>query len=296
MRRDCGPSDRVLDIAAGSGNAAIQAAQRGASVVASDLTPELFVAGRRRAEAAGVELEWVEADAEELPFEDASFDVALSTFGIMFAPRQSVAAAELARVVKPGGRIALCSWQPTGFVGEMFATVGRFVNPPPPVEGPPVRWGTEEGAQELLGEAFEIRCEPRILRQRFDGPLDEMTDYFMARFGPMVMASALEPEGRWDEFLVLSRAHPSLEPGRRRDDRTAGGIPSGHRDPPVGKRIEGVEGGGRLRALGAADRVGDGQDHLVAGGLDAVVEEGQQAASRRARSANGSRSRRRRGT
>ena len=123
----CGPSDRVLDIAAGSGNAAVQAAQRGATVVASDLTPELFAAGRRRAEPAGVELEWVEADAEELPFEDASFDVAVSTFGIMFAPRQSVAAAELARVVKPGGRIALCSWQPSGFVGEMFATVARFL-------------------------------------------------------------------------------------------------------------------------------------------------------------------------
>src|SRR3954466_5183602 len=155
----CGPSDRVLDIAAGSGNAAIQAAQRGAEVVASDLTPELFVAGRRRAEAAGVELEWVEADAEDLPFEDASFDAALSTFGIMFAPRQSVAAAELARVVKPGGRIALCSWQPAGVGGEMFQTIAGFMNPPPPPEGPPVRWGIEESAYELLGGAFEITCE-----------------------------------------------------------------------------------------------------------------------------------------
>src|SRR5437764_2468040 len=99
---ECGPSDRVLDIAAGTGNAAIQAAQRGAHVVASDLTPELFAAGRRRAVAAGVELELEEADAEDLPFEDAGFDVALSTFGIMFAPRQSVAASEMARVVKRG--------------------------------------------------------------------------------------------------------------------------------------------------------------------------------------------------
>src|SRR5918998_1444205 len=119
----CGPGDRVLDIAAGSGNAAIQAALRGADVVASDLTPELFEPGRRRAADHGVELEWVEADAEDLPFEDASFDAAISTFGIMFAPRQSLAAAELARVVKPGGRIALCSWRPAGFVGEMFATI-----------------------------------------------------------------------------------------------------------------------------------------------------------------------------
>ena len=202
----CGPSDRVLDIAAGSGNAAIQAAQRGSSVVASDLTPELFVAGRRRAEAAGVELEWVEADAEDLPFDDASFDVALSTFGIMFAPRQSVAASELARVVKPGGRIALCSWHPSGFIGEMFKTIASFMNAPPPPEGPPVRWGTEEGAHALLDETFDVRCEPKTLIQRFDAPVDEMTDYFMDKFGPMVMARrALEPQGKWDEFLTAYR-------------------------------------------------------------------------------------------
>jgi len=170
---------------------------RGADVVASDLTPELFEPGRRRAAEQGVELEWVEADAEELPFETASFDAAISTFGIMFAPRQSVAAAELARVVQPGGRIALCSWAPAGFVSEMFATIASFLNPPPPPEGPPVRWGTEEGAHELLNDAFEIACEQRTLLQRYDGPVDEMTDYFMDRFGPMVMARrTLEPSCR----------------------------------------------------------------------------------------------------
>jgi SAM-dependent methyltransferase len=202
----CGPGDRVLDIAAGSGNAAIQAAMRGADVVASDLTPELFEPGRRRAADNGVELEWVEADAEDLPFEDASFDVAVSTFGIMFAPRQSVAAAELARVVKPGGRIALCSWRATGFIGEMFATIAGFLNPPPPPEGPPVRWGTEEGAHELLDDAFEIECEERTLIQRFDGGIDAMTEFFTERFGPMVMARrALEPQGRWHEFIDAYR-------------------------------------------------------------------------------------------
>ncbi|HEX6390982.1 MAG TPA: methyltransferase domain-containing protein [Solirubrobacteraceae bacterium] len=202
----CGPGDRVLDIAAGSGNAAIQAALRGADVVASDLTPELFEPGRRRAAENGVELEWVEADAENLPFEDASFDAAISTFGIMFAPRQSIAAAELARVVRPGGRIALCSWRPAGFVGEMFQTIGGFLNPPPPPEGPPVRWGTEEGAHELLDGAFDITCEERILFQRFDGGIDEMTAYFMENFGPMIMARReLEPAGRWDEFVDVYR-------------------------------------------------------------------------------------------
>ena len=202
----CGPGDRVLDIAAGSGNAAIQAAMRGADVVASDLTPELFEPGRRRAAENGVELEWVEADAEALPFEDASFDAAISTFGIMFARRQSVAAAELSRVVKPGGRIALCSWRPAGFVGEMFATIAGFMSPPPPPEGPPVRWGTDEGAHALLDDAFDITCENKTLHQRFDGPVDDMTDYFMDKFGPMVMARrALEPQGRWDEFLTTYR-------------------------------------------------------------------------------------------
>jgi hypothetical protein len=109
-------------------------------------------------------------------------------------------------VVKPGGRIALCSWQPAGFVGEMFKTIAAFLAPPPPVEGPPVRWGTEDGAHALLDDAFDIRCEPRTLIQRFDAPMDEMTDYFMSRFGPMVMARrALEPQGRWEEFLTAYR-------------------------------------------------------------------------------------------
>jgi hypothetical protein len=124
----------------------------------------------------------------------------------MFAPRQSTAAAELARVVKPGGRIAVCSWQPVGFVAEMFGTIASFLSPPPPVEGPPARWGTEDGARALLGDAFDIRCEPRILIQRYDASIDEMTDHFMEKFGPMVMARrALEPQGRWDEFLNAYR-------------------------------------------------------------------------------------------
>jgi ubiquinone/menaquinone biosynthesis C-methylase UbiE len=179
---------------------------RGATVVASDLTPELFGPGRRRAQEHGVELEWVEADAEHLPFEDRSFDVAVSTFGIMFAPRQSAAAAELARVVRPGGRIALCSWRPTGFVAEVFAMIAASTSPPPPPEAPPVRWGTAEGAHELLDAEFEIRCEERTLVERYPAAIDEMTDHFLARFGPMVMTRrALEPEGRWEPFVAAYR-------------------------------------------------------------------------------------------
>lgn len=110
----------------------------------------------------------------------------------MFAPRQSQAAAELARVVKPGGRIAICSWLPGGFIGEMFQTIAQFLAPPPPIEGPPVRWGTEDGARALLEPAFDIRCEPRTLRQHYDGSVDDMTDFFLPRFGPMSW-----PDGRW---------------------------------------------------------------------------------------------------
>jgi len=132
-----GNGDRVLDVAAGTGNAAIVAAQAGAEVVASDLTPELFDAGRARAEAAGVELEWVEADAHDLPFEDASFDVVISSIGVMFAPFHEKAASELVRVCKPGGKIGLLSWTPEGMIGALFRAMGQFMPPPPPGAQPP---------------------------------------------------------------------------------------------------------------------------------------------------------------
>src|SRR6476646_3686041 len=132
---------RARDVAAGTGNASIPAAAAGASVVASDLTPELFDAGRARAAAEGVELEWAEADAEDLPFEDASFDVVISSIGVMFAPHHEAAADELVRVCRPGGTIGLLSWTPEGMIGGLFRTIGPFDATPTPGAQPPPLWG-----------------------------------------------------------------------------------------------------------------------------------------------------------
>ena len=152
-----GPGMRVLDVAAGTGNASLPAAQRGARVTASDLTPELLEAGRRRAEAEGLELEWVEADAEHLPFEDASFDVVMSSIGAMFAPHHQDVADELVRVCRPGGTIGLLSWTPEGMIGALFRTMGPFAPPPPPGAQPPPLWGSEEHVRELFGDRVEFR-------------------------------------------------------------------------------------------------------------------------------------------
>ena len=145
-----GAGDRVLDVAAGTGNASIPAARLGAQVVASDLTPELLEAGRRRAD--GLEIEWVTADAEQLPFESGSFDVVMSSIGVMFAPHHQSAADELVRVCRPGGTIGLLSWTPEGMLGALFRTMKEFAAPPPPgVQSPPL-WGSEEHLAGLFGE------------------------------------------------------------------------------------------------------------------------------------------------
>src|SRR6266568_355798 len=153
-----GSREDVLDVACGTGNAAIRAAEAGGDVVGVDLTPELFEAGREQAEEAGVELEWVEGDAEDLPFPDGSFDVVLSTFGVMFAPRHEVAAGELARVLRPGGRMGLTNWTADGVVGQMFRTMGSYLPAPPPVaSGPPVLWGSEQHVRQLFaGTGVEL--------------------------------------------------------------------------------------------------------------------------------------------
>ncbi len=151
-----GPGMEVLDVAAGTGNASIPAAKAGAKVTASDLTPELFDAGRRRAEAEGVSLDWTEADAENLPFEDESFDVVISSIGAMFAPRHQDVADELVRVCRPAGTIGLLSWTPEGMIGELFRTMGPFAPPPPPGAQPPPLWGSEEHLRELFGDSVDF--------------------------------------------------------------------------------------------------------------------------------------------
>jgi SAM-dependent methyltransferase len=186
-----GEGMRVLDVAAGTGNASIVAAQRGASVTASDLTPELLDAGRARAESEGVELEWVEADAENLPFEDASYDVVMSSIGAMFAPHHQEVADELVRVCRPGGTIGLLSWTPEGMIGALFRTMGPFAPPPPPGAQPPPLWGSEDHVRELFGDRVEWKTMERdnLAIDAFEHPRD-YGEHFKDRYGPTIVARA----------------------------------------------------------------------------------------------------------
>ena len=217
-----GPGMRVLDVAAGTGNASIPAAQRGASVTASDLTPELLEAGRGRAEAEGVELEWVPADAEQLPFEDESFDVVMSSIGAMFAPHHGEVADELVRVCRPGGTIGLLSWTPEGLIGALFRTMGPFAPPPPPGAQPPPLWGSEEHVRDLLGDRVEFATLERDVLEitAFERPRD-YGEHFKARYGPTIAARAnAGRDGREADFDdALDRfcdEHDLGTPGRAR--------------------------------------------------------------------------------
>jgi SAM-dependent methyltransferase len=183
------PGMRVLDVGAGTGNASIPAAQRGAHVTASDLTPELLEAGRRRAESAGVELEWVEADAERLPFADASYDVVISSIGAMFAPFHERVADELVRVCRPGGTIGLLSWTPEGMIGSLFRTMGPFAPPPPPGAQSPPLWGSEEHVRELFGDRVALRMLERdTLEVTAFARARDYGEHFKARYGPTIAA------------------------------------------------------------------------------------------------------------
>ena len=186
---EIGPGDRVLDIAAGTGNAAVPAALAGADVTASDLTPELLEIGQSRADAGADSITWRVADAEAPPFDDAAYDVAMSCVGIMFAPFHEKAAAELVRVVRPGGRIGLVSWTPEGFIGQMFATMKPFMAPPPEGAQPPPRWGDETHVRGLLGDAVtSVRAEKReVVIDSFDTGA-EFRDFFKACYGPTIVA------------------------------------------------------------------------------------------------------------
>jgi ubiquinone/menaquinone biosynthesis C-methylase UbiE len=186
--RACGvrPGHRVLDVAAGAGNAALVAADAGADVVAADLTPELFAAGRAAAAARGVEVTWREADAEALPFADTAFDVVMSCVGVMFAPHHQQAADELVRVCRPGGTIGLLNWTPDGFIGQMFALMTPYAPPPPPGAQPPPLWGDERHAAALLGNRVQ-RIQARRLSIAIPFATGaEFRDYFKQRYGPTI--------------------------------------------------------------------------------------------------------------
>ncbi|HEX6666727.1 MAG TPA: class I SAM-dependent methyltransferase [Solirubrobacterales bacterium] len=181
---DIVPDERVVDVACGSGNGAISAARRSwGGTVGSDYVPSLLERGRERAAAERLDVEFVEADAQDLPFGDGSFDVAMSIFGAMFAPDQPKAAAELLRVVKPGGRIGMANWTPGGSVGTMFKTISKHAPPPPGVESP-LLWGTEDRVRELFGDGVSgIEFERRISRQPFRTP-EHYVEFFRTYFGP----------------------------------------------------------------------------------------------------------------
>ncbi len=184
----CGisPGQRVLDVAAGTGNVAIRAAQAGAAVVASDVTPENFDAGRDAAREAGVDLEWVEGDAGALPFPDGEFDVVTSCFGAMFAQDHPAAANELVRVCRPGGVIGMMNFTPSGAAGDFFRLLSAYAPPPPPGAMPPLLWGTEDHVRSLFGEHVQSLNMTRHEYVETASSPREYFELFRHAFGPMV--------------------------------------------------------------------------------------------------------------
>jgi len=190
----------VVDVATGSGNVALRAAAAGARVVGLDLTPELFEDARRRAADWGVQVDWLQGDAEDLPFEDGAFDRVLSTFGVQFAPRHAEVARELARVCRPGGVIGLVNWTPEGQVGKLFAILGRYLPAPPAFASPPPKWGDEGHVRGLFaGTGVELEFERGVNPLSFESSEDYVA-FMEGNYGPTVKArERLSGEGRWDE-------------------------------------------------------------------------------------------------
>jgi ubiquinone/menaquinone biosynthesis C-methylase UbiE len=190
---DIHAGQKVLDVASGNGNAALAAARRWCEVIASDYVPSLLERARERAVADRLQIEFEVADAEALPFDNGSFDVVLSTFGVMFTPDQGRAAAELTRVCRPGGRIGLANWTPEGFIGQLFKTIGKHVPPPSGVKSPAL-WGTRQRIEDLFGSAAaSIRVEPAQFVFRYRSP-EHWLHVFRSYYGPLLKTySALEP-------------------------------------------------------------------------------------------------------
>ncbi len=190
---DVRAGQRVLDVAAGNGNASLAAARRWCDVTATDYVPALLGRARERAAADRLQIEFREADAEALPFQDSSFDAVVSTFGVMFTPDQDKAAAELIRVCRPGGKIGLANWTPEGFIGQIFKTIGKHLPPPAGVK-PPALWGTKARIHEMFEtQASSIHIEPRNFVFRYRSP-EHWLQIFKTYYGPMLKAfAALEP-------------------------------------------------------------------------------------------------------
>jgi ubiquinone/menaquinone biosynthesis C-methylase UbiE len=184
------PGLRVLDVASGTGNLSVPAAQRGAKVSGLDIAPNLVAAAKARATGAGLNIDFQEGDAEQLPYDDAAFDMVMSMYGVMFAAHPDLAAAELLRVCAPGGTIALANWTPGGFIGQMLKTVGAHV-PPPPGNVSPILWGVEEKVQERLGQGTsEIKCTPRQVVFKYPFSPAETVEFFIQYYGPTLRAYA----------------------------------------------------------------------------------------------------------
>lgn len=213
------PGQRVLDVAAGSGNVAIPAALAGAQVVACDLTPELLESGQALAAQHGAQVEWRQGDAEALPFDDATFDVVLSCVGVMFAPHHQASADELVRVCRPGGTIGLINWTPEGFIGQMFSTMKPFAPAPPPGAQPPPLWGKEEHVRTLLGERVtDVEARRQSLRvDRFEQP-EEFREFFKERYGPTISTYRAIAEDA-DRVAALDRELADL--ARKHDEGSA---------------------------------------------------------------------------
>ena len=193
--------ERVLDVAAGNGNATLAAARRGCAVTSTDYVASLLERGAERAHAERLQVTFQVADAEALPFADASFDAVLSTFGVMFTPDQATAASELARVCRPGGRIGLANWTPEGFIGQMFKVLGRHIPPPAGVQ-PPSLWGVEAHLRTLFGErAASIKVTPRLFNFRYRSAA-HFIEVFRVWYGPVLKAFAALPA---EKALVLEQ-------------------------------------------------------------------------------------------
>jgi ubiquinone/menaquinone biosynthesis C-methylase UbiE len=188
---DLRSNQRVLDVAAGNGNATLAAARRFADVVSTDYVGALLDRGRERARAEHLQVSFQQADAENLPFADATFDVVLSTFGVMFTPNQEVAASELLRVCRPGGKIGMANWTPDGFIGRLFKTIGKHVPPPPGVKSPSL-WGSKAHLEFLFGPDVSIAVESRDFVFRYKSP-EHWVEIFRTYYGPVLKAFAAIP-------------------------------------------------------------------------------------------------------